>query len=211
MKTMISFVLDRSGSMSSIRNDVVGGLNQFIEGQKQGDGDCSFRLIQFDSQGTDVVIDTAPVASVKTFTDSDFVPRASTPLLDAIGTEINRLGESLAKMPEAERAEKVVMVILTDGHENQSTEFTREQVFKMISHQREQYQWEFVFLGANQDAITEGASLGTVMRSSMTYAQNSKGYGNTVIAASAAINRVRSGEDKEVSFTEAERLSALQS
>lgn len=199
----ITFVLDRSGSMSSVRADTIGGFNAFIEAQRKVPGECNASLVQFDDQ-YEIVYTAKPVKDAPELTAETFVPRGMTALLDAIGRTINATGKRLEAIPEADRPSKVIFVILTDGGENSSKEFTREKVFEMITHQKNTYQWDFVFLGANQDAISAGASLGIAAGSTMTYASNAVGTKHAFASASAYAARSRtvgtasfSDEDRE--------------
>lgn len=179
----ITFVLDRSGSMSSVQADTIGGFNAFIEAQRKVPGECNASLVQFDDQ-YEVVYTSKPVKDAPALNAETFVPRGMTALLDAIGRAINETGKRLAAIPEADRPSKVIFVILTDGGENSSKEFTRAKVFEMITHQKSTYKWDFVFLGANQDAISTGAALGIARGSTMTYASNSVGTKHAFASAS---------------------------
>lgn len=154
--TDITVVMDRSGSMQACRSDAEGGLNRFIEDQKKQPGEALFTLVQFDTE-YEFVHNGVPIQSVP---HCSLVPRGSTALLDAIGRAIIETGERLAKMPEPERPGLVILVILTDGQENSSREFSKAQVQEMIQHQQDVYKWQFVYLGANQDAFAEAANLG---------------------------------------------------
>ncbi len=154
--TDITMVIDRSGSMQSIQSDAEGGINSFIEQQKQEPGEANVTLVQFDTD-YEFVHSGVPVKLVPTFT---LVPRGSTALLDAVGRAINETGARLAAVKESQRPGLVVFVIVTDGQENSSREFTREQIRTMVEHQQSAYKWQFTFLAANQDAFAEGASMG---------------------------------------------------
>ena len=164
--TDISVLLDRSGSMHAIKTDTEGGFAAFIEEQKKTPGRCQVTLAQFDDQ-YEVVYSDQPLASVPAL---HLQPRGSTALLDAIGRLITSTGERLAAMPEADRPGSVIVVIMTDGLENASREFTGAAVKGLIAEQSEKYGWTFVYLGANQDAIAVGESLGVNRDRSMTYA-----------------------------------------
>ena len=148
----IAVVLDRSGSMASVRSDTIGGFNAFVTDQRKNLGEVKLSLAQFDDF-YEVVYDGKPILEVPLLTEATFVPRGCTALLDAVGKTINALGERLAKTPEHLRPSLVVFVILTDGMENASKEFKLEQVKEMIKHQTEKYSWQFVFLGADQNAF----------------------------------------------------------
>lgn len=192
--TDVSFVLDRSGSMGSVRQDTIGGFNTFIETQQKEPGECVASLLQFDDQ-FDSLYSGKPIKDVPKLTLESFQPRGSTALLDAIGMTIENTGKRLAALPEAERPGKVIVVILTDGGENASTKYTREQIFKMISHQRDTYKWDFVFVGANQDAIQTGASIGISSGKSMSYASNAAGTQAVFASAAGYVTRARHAVD----------------
>lgn len=154
----VACVIDRSGSMSTVCSDAIGGFNTFLEEQKKGPGEAVLTLVLFDHEYL-VVHDAVPVASVAPLDETTYVPRGNTALLDAIGRTIDDLGARLAAMPEEERPGGVIVAILTDGHENSSLEYTRRRVAEMIEHQRTVYNWSFVFLAANQDAIDEAKKM----------------------------------------------------
>ncbi len=158
-RTEIAVVLDRSGSMESVRADTIGGYNAFLDAQVDEAGAVDVTLVQFDNE-YEVVCLRKPVRVAPRLTHDSYIPRGMTALLDAIGRTMEELGARLAATPEAKRPGKVIFVIITDGAENASHHFSRERVFEMIRHQTAVYQWEFVFLAANQDAIEAGEALG---------------------------------------------------
>ena len=131
MKTDITVVLDRSGSMESIAKDVVTGLNEFVHKQQEVEGEAWFTLVQFDDE-YDVVHFRAPIADVPKLTRRTYVPRGSTALLDAIGRTIVDISARIASMAPGDRPDQIVFAVATDGQENASHEFTRRQIFKMI-------------------------------------------------------------------------------
>ena len=157
--TEIVCIIDRSGSMGSIRDDAIGGFNTFLEDQKKHPGEARLTYAQFDDV-YEVIHNGVDIQKVEPIDHETYQPRGSTALLDAIGKTITTVGERLSKTPEHEKPGKVVVVILTDGKENASQEYNRQQIFDLITQQREQWQWEFVFLAANQDAIESGHGLG---------------------------------------------------
>src|SRR5688500_13259376 len=131
--THIAIILDRTGSMESIRDDTIGGFNAFLNAQKAETGVATLTLVQFDSQDPyEIVHRFKPLSEIPELTRETFVPRASTPLLDAMGRGINDLEKSLSDLPETERPSRVVMVTITDGQENSSRVFRKDQVGKMI-------------------------------------------------------------------------------
>lgn len=164
--THIAVLLDRSGSMQSIKSDTEGGFDAFIAEQRKHPGRCDVTLAQFDTEYEEVYA-AKPLAGVPPL---QLTPRGATALLDGIGRLINTTGERLAGMPEADRPGAVIIVIMTDGLENSSKEFDLGTVKKMITEQTETYGWTFVYLGANQDAISVAAGLGVAAGQAMTYA-----------------------------------------
>ncbi len=166
----LTVILDRSGSMWSCKKDAEDGLNTFIEEQKKGVGEANFTLIQFDDI-YEVVHNGVPIKNVG---KCKLVPRGGTALFDAIGKTIVTIGERLAKLPEDERPGLVAVLIITDGGENASKEYTsKEKIAEMIKHQVDKYSWSITYLGANQDGFAEGASYGTT--SSATYEAHNTG------------------------------------
>lgn len=205
--TDITVILDRSGSMETVRADTIGGFNAFLKTQQQLPGDACLTLTQFDSIYEIVYADRA-VKHAPELTHATFVPRGSTALLDAIGRTINAKGAQLEKTPAAERPGKVIFVIITDGAENASREFTRERINEMIELQRKTYSWDFVFLGANQDAIQAGASLGIAGHKSMSYAANPLGTQHAFRSVSAYVSVARNMAPDQLdahSFTQEDR------
>lgn len=151
-------VIDRSGSMNSIRSDAIGGFNRFLEEQQNHPGDARLSLVFFNHEYV-VIHEGVSIQQVPPLSDVTFVPEGMTALLDAVGRTIGDVGKRLAEMPEQDRPFKVIFVILTDGEENSSRVYTLEQIRGMIEHQRAVYSWEFVFLAANQDAFAAAERL----------------------------------------------------
>ena len=154
--TDITLVVDRSGSMSSIRSDAEGGVNEFIKSQAKLPGEATLSLIQFDTE-YQFVHRGVPIDKVRPY---KLKPRGATALLDAVGRAINDAGARLARMNPDDRPGLVVFVIMTDGMENSSVEFTKSKIKDMIEHQESKYNWQFVFLGADQDVFAEAESIG---------------------------------------------------
>lgn len=169
MRTEIIMVLDRSGSMSSCADDVVGGFNSFIEEQKQGEGEAYVTLAQFDTQ-YEMVYEAVPVTEVKPL---EFHPRGSTALLDAVGRTVGATKERLQKQRPG--ADVVIFVVITDGQENASREYQKAQVTAMTKECEDQLGWKFVYLGANQDAFAEAGSMGIGARGIMSYDSSGEG------------------------------------
>jgi uncharacterized protein YegL len=206
--TAIAVVLDRSGSMQGLEEATIAGLNQFLRGQRAAEGQAVLTLVQFDDQ-YEVNRDFADLKDVPDLTQADYQPRGSTALLDAIGRTITDMGNKLAAMPEATRPGKVVFVIQTDGFENASREFNHARIQDMIAHQRTKYAWDFVFLGANQDAIASGAMLGIAATSSLSYNSNKGSTMKTfqMVNASVGASR-RSGAGGQSVFSASSRAYA---
>jgi len=173
-KTDITIILDRSGSMASVKDDTIGGFNNFLGEQQKVEGEASLSLVQFDDQ-YEVVYEDQDIMRAAPLTDRTFQPRGSTALFDAVGRTINSVGRRLAALAEAERPDKVLLVVMTDGFENASTEFTAAGVSELINHQRNVYSWEFMFIGANQDAVLSAREIGIPAAAALTYAANSEG------------------------------------
>jgi Mg-chelatase subunit ChlD len=158
--THIAVLLDRSGSMESIKAETISGFNFFLNEQKKSGANASLTLVQFDTQATEVVHENRPIQSVPELTAETYQPRGGTPLLDALGETIISTGRTLEVIPEANRPDKVVFVIITDGQENSSHRFKNVQVKEMVEHQTSVYKWQFIYLGANQDAFAEAGNMG---------------------------------------------------
>lgn len=164
--TEIVFILDKSGSMWSIKDDAIGGFNNFIEEQKKTDGEAKVTLVLFssswdgDKPSYEIIYEAKDIKNVEPLTNETYKPSGSTALLDTIGHLIDNMGSRLNNTNEEERPENVVFAILTDGQENSSKEFSRKTVFEKITHQTNTYNWQFIYLGANQDAISEAGNLG---------------------------------------------------
>jgi len=186
----ITVILDRSGSMESIATDVVGGFNHFVTEQRAQPGDCRLTLVQFDNE-YEVVYAGRPIAEATHLTADTFQPRGTTALLDAIGRTIDATGDRLRTLPEAERADRVLVVIITDGLENASTDYTRARVFEMISTQRDVYRWSFLFMAANQDAIQEGGHIGIAPTAAMNFVADGASYRLASLAMSEAVSEFR--------------------
>ncbi|MGW5477634.1 VWA domain-containing protein [Streptomyces sp. NPDC004008] len=161
----IAVILDRSGSMQAVKSDTEGGLRAFLEAQHEAPGSTTVSLYQFDDQ-YQAVYENTPLALVPDFT---LQPRGMTALLDAVGRTVTTLGEQLADMPEDDRASEVIVVILTDGHENASREYTLTQIKDLITEQQTAYGWKFVFLGADQDAFAAAADIGIRRDTTLSY------------------------------------------
>lgn len=205
--TDITLIVDRSGSMSSIAAESRNGIKTFIEKQKEVAGNCVLSLVQFDNE-IERPFTAKPLNEVG---EIPLDPRGATALLDAIGSTIEATGMRLEAMPEDQRPGRVMIVIITDGYENSSLLYDQDKVFKMISHQRDAYKWDFVFLGANQDAIATASQIGIAAANAVSYAANAVGT-NAVWAATAGnVARARSTGSAmaSVGYSNEQRSAAL--
>ena len=168
--TEIVVILDRSGSMTSCRADMEGGLRTFVEDQKKQPNRATFTLVQFDNT-YEIVHDGVDLASVDP-TSIVLVPRGSTALYDAIGRTVNTVGERLAATPEEKRPGLVIVMIVTDGMENASSEFSSPMIVEMVKRQQEEYGWQFVYLGADHDAIAASKGIGVSVHTSSAYSKS---------------------------------------
>jgi len=182
--TEIAFVLDRSGSMESVKGAAIEGFNEFLREQQAAPGQARLSVVLFDDEYL-LQVDAVPVEEVIPLNAATYQPRNSTALLDAIGRTIDDLGKRLETLPEQYRPGKVVVAILTDGLENASTTYTWRDVAKRIKHQTQKYQWDFLFLGANQDAIATAAQLSIAAQNAASYVGDNVGN----VAGAAALAR----------------------
>lgn len=190
-KTDITIILDRSGSMDSVKSDTIGGFNSFLTSQQQNETEAALSLVQFDDQYETLYIDK-DIRQADRLAENTFQPRGMTALFDAVGRTINSVGQRLAATAENERPDKVLMVIMTDGFENASKEFSAGKVGEMIKHQRDVYGWEFMFIGANQDAVLSAQQIGISTAASITYAANAAGTNLAFAQMASKINAYRS-------------------
>jgi hypothetical protein len=204
--TRIAIVLDRSGSMESCKESTVAGFNEFIRTQREIPGEATVKLVQFDDQ-YETVFDK-PLKECPELTQNTFVPRGSTALLDAQGRTIVELGQELAALPEQERPSKVIVVTLTDGLENASKQYNLDKIGEMIREQRDKYNWDFVFLGANQDAIATAAAMSIPLPSAMSYSTSKAGVAATMAAVSHYVGAARKGN--AAAFSAEDRKSAME-
>lgn len=194
----LCFVLDETGSMESIRMDTIGGFNTFLKEQKLLDADVSFSLTLFSLTSMEDTYrqphKNASLADVTPLSEETYRPRGTTPLLDAVGGTIDGLGARLADMPEPERPDQVIVVILTDGEENASREYTLEQVREKVVHQRDAYDWEFVFLGSGIDAFSAAGDMGISAKFTAAVSHDAKGTRSAYTYAAATVSRLASDD-----------------
>lgn len=168
------FILDRSGSMAGLEGDTIGGYNSLLEKQRKEVGDATVTTVLFDDQ-YEMIHEHAAIGKVSDITNKEYFARGMTGLLDAVGKTINHVGNRHKNALDNEVPSKTMVVIITDGQENASREFTLPQIKKMIKRQKEKYGWEFLFLGANIDAVTTAAGFGISSDRAVTYEADSVG------------------------------------
>lgn len=166
--TAIAVVLDKSGSMQGIRDETISSFNEFLREQKQAPGDTVFSLTLF-NQDVDVKHAVRPIYAVQPLDNDSYRPNGYTALYDAVGLTIDAVGATLSALPEEARPERVLFVIQTDGQENSSRRFTADQVKTKIEHQKAKYNWDFIFLGAAQDAWVAAGQMGIAGAKTMSY------------------------------------------
>ena len=172
--TEIVFILDRSGSMSGLESDTIGGYNSMIEKQKKEEGEALISTVLFDGQ-TDVLHDRVPLDKINPITEKEYYVRGSTALLDAVGGAIHHIGNVHKYAREEDVPEKTLFIITTDGMENSSRQYSYDKVKKMIEKQKEKYHWEFIFLGANIDAVGVADRFGVDRQHAVRYECDSAG------------------------------------
>jgi hypothetical protein len=186
-RTLIAVLLDRSGSMETVKSDTEGGFNAFIDSQRGESGEAVVTLAQFDFE-YEVVYANKPIADVPRL---DLQPRGATALYDSLGRLITDVGAELAALPEQARPGTVVVVVFTDGHENSSKEWTHEAITAAIKRQEAEFAWDFLFLGANMDAVAVGTALGFSSDKSMTWSSDNGGAVHAMASTSAYVSRKR--------------------
>lgn len=180
--TLIALLLDRSGSMQSIKSDVVGGFDAFLTEQRAGDGECRVTLAQFDNE-YEVVYHAVPVGEVPPL---ELNPRNSTALLDSMGKLITDTAAEIATLSEDDKPGSVIVAIMTDGMENSSHEWSRPAIKSLVEQQTNESGWEFLYMGADQDAVEVGKDLGVRAEQAVTY-----GRGKSREAMAAMSGNVR--------------------
>jgi uncharacterized protein YegL len=188
--TELVFILDRSGSMGGLESDTVGGFNSMLARQQEQDGECRITTMLFDNE-YEILHDRIDIKAVSPITEKEYFVRGNTALLDAIGTTINKIGGVQKNTAEEYRAEKVLFVITTDGMENASREFDYTKIKAMIERQKGQYSWEFIFLGANIDAVEVAGRFGVDRTRAQTFHNDSEGIAQNYRTLNCAIASFR--------------------
>lgn len=185
--------------MKNLTAETISGFNTFLADQKKVEGEATLTLATFSSNYT-LVHDCMPLQKVGDLTTASYQATGWTALLDAIGMTINATGSKLAAMKEEDRPSKVIVVVITDGAENYSKEFTRDKILEMIAHQREKYSWEFVFLGASIEQVQESVNLGITASNSIMYTTDAAGVAASYSSISSNMTAYRNGNVQQVNF-----------
>ncbi len=197
--TELVLILDRSGSMSGLEQDTIGGFNSMVSRQKNESGEAFVTTVLFDNR-YELLHDRKDIRNIKPITNKEYYVCGTTALLDAIGITINKTGKKLADIKEEERPDKVMFVIITDGMENSSSEFTYDKIKEMIEHQKSMYSWDFIFLGANIDAIKTAASFGIGEDRATNFCCDSTGTQLNYKVVSEAVSNFRQGKRVDASW-----------
>jgi uncharacterized protein YegL len=191
--TELVFIIDRSGSMGGLENDTIGGFNAMLKEQQSVDGEATVTTVLFDDQ-YELFHDRIDIKAIAPLTSEDYTVRGNTALLDAVGKTIKKIREVQKRTAEDYRAEKVMFTIITDGEENASREYSAERIKKRIEHQKKKYGWEFIFIGANMDAVKEAGKLGIAANRAQNYNANSAGTATAYSSITAASTAYRTGK-----------------
>ena len=187
--TELVFILDRSGSMVGLEKETIGGYNSLIEKQKKSQGEVYVSTVLFDGV-SEVLHDRIPLCEIQPMTEDEYYVRGCTALLDALGGAIHHIGNVHKYTKEEDRPEKTLFIITTDGQENSSRRYTYKKVKHMVEKQKEKYGWEFLFLGANIDAIAEAERFGIKADRAVNYECDEEGTAINFKVLSKAVSRV---------------------
>lgn len=199
--TEIVFILDRSGSMGGLESDTIGGYNAMLEKQKTAQGQAIISTVLFDDR-CEVLHDRLDIQTIAKMTCKDYYVRGCTALLDAIGNAIHHIGNIQKYAREEDRPEKTLFVITTDGMENASRKYTYDRVKEMIERQKEKYGWDFIFLGANIDAIKVAERFGINADRAANFHSDSEGTQLNYEVVSEAISSIRASQPLNVEWKE---------
>ena len=189
--TELVFIIDRSGSMEGLESDTIGGFNAMLREQQTVEGEATVTTVLFDDQ-YELLHDRINIKAISPLTVNDYTVRGSTALFDALGKTINKIREVQKRTADEYKAEKVMFIIITDGMENASSEYSADRLKRRIQHQREKYGWEFVFFGANMDAVMEAGRIGISADRAQNYQADSIGTHNAYSAMSVISTSYRS-------------------
>ena len=209
--TELVMILDRSGSMRGLESDTIGGFNSMIEKQRKEEGEAYVSVVLFDNE-CEVPYDRVDIDKVEPMTDRQYYVRGCTALYDAVGGAIHHIGNIHKYAREEDVPEKTIFCIMTDGLENASMRYTADQVRRMIERQKEKYHWEFIYFGANIDAVSEAARLGIDRSRAVNYEHDREGTQLNYRVLSDAIGcarRARTAQEMNAIFDSEETLSAI--
>ncbi|HHU76503.1 MAG TPA: VWA domain-containing protein [Firmicutes bacterium] len=192
--TEFVFILDKSGSMGGLEKDTIGGYNAMLEKQKAVEGECFLTTVLFDNN-YQLLHDRIDIRAVSSLTENDYTVGGSTALLDAIGRTIHKIGNVQKHTADDYRATKVIFVIITDGEENSSREYSAKRVKEQIEHQKARYGWEFIFLGANIDAVETAGCFGIDADHAQNFHSDSRGIGLSFQVMSEAVANYREHQE----------------
>ena len=210
--TEIVFILDRSGSMSGLEADTIGGYNSMLDKQKKEEGDAIISTVLFDDQA-EILHDRKNLEKVERITDKEYYVRGCTALLDAVGGAIHHISHIQKELPEEEKPEKTLFIITTDGMENASKKYSYDKVKKMVEKKKKKNHWEFVFLGANIDAVEVAGRFGVAANRAVRYECDSAGTALNFNVMSKMVSCARacsSAEDMEEALDSDEMLAPIQ-
>jgi uncharacterized protein YegL len=199
--TELVFILDKSGSMGGLEKDTIGGYNSMLEKQKAVPGECLITTVLFDND-YELLHDRIDIRAVSPITEKEYAVGGSTALLDAIGRTIHKIGNAQMNTADDYRAEKVMFVIITDGEENSSREYSAEKVKAQIQRQKEKYDWEFIFLGANIDAVETAGRFGIAPDRAQNYHADSEGTALNFRVMSDAVATFRECKEMPTGWNE---------
>lgn len=205
--TEILFLLDRSGSMVLMAEEAIAGFNEFLREQLAEPGQAKMTLVLFDDL-YEVPCNAVPLPEIVALDARTYVPRGATALLDAMGRSIDELARRIEQTPEAERPEKVIVAILTDGQENASSTYRYMDIQAKVQHQTQTDKWSFLFLGANQDAIATAGQLGISRNDAASYVADSQGQSASMASLSRKAKAIRREAHGDLTLQEAADLSA---
>ncbi|HYE12298.1 MAG TPA: hypothetical protein VEF53_19180 [Patescibacteria group bacterium] len=191
--TELVFILDRSGSMSGLESDTIGGFNAMLKRQKEETGDAIITTVLFDDK-YELLHDRINIKAIAPITEKDYYVCGSTALLDAVGKTIQKIVSVQKHTAEEQRADKIMFVITTDGMENASREYTYGRIKQMVEHQKTKYGWEYVFLGANIDAVETAARFGIREDRAANYHADSEGTILNYEAVSCVVSELRANK-----------------
>ena len=197
--TEIVFILDRSGSMSGLEKETIGGYNSLIKKQRREKGEAIISTVLFDNQ-IEVLHDRVNFKDINDISEKDYFVRGSTALLDAVGSSIAHMRKVYRYTRKEDRPSKTLFVITTDGYENASREYDYKKIRDMIKHQKDKYDWEFLFLGANIDAVGEASKFGIDASKAVKYECDSKGTELNYAVLNEAVCNVRMGNRLDASW-----------